>query len=166
MKQPAAFRGTYSDWRLVKTRAVVQIIFEVPLADADAAYELLGGMPVHGKERWFGIAALKSPAEEAPAKPDQDRPPKHSRPDRAKLDWRDVQPAAQAGIRCDDPVFKAFLAEIYRAFWVQADKEADECVRLICGVSSRSELGTNQKARVIWHQLDSAYQAWKALEHA
>jgi hypothetical protein len=45
MNSPAAFRGTYADWKLVKTRAVVQIVFEVPLEDSDAAYEILGGMP-------------------------------------------------------------------------------------------------------------------------
>lgn len=56
-----AFRATYSDWKLVKTRAVVQVVMEVPLSDADAAYEVLGGMPVHGNERWFGIAALTPP---------------------------------------------------------------------------------------------------------
>jgi hypothetical protein len=35
---------------------------------------------------------------------------------------------------------------------------------LICGVNSRVQLGTEQKARVIWHQLDSEYQAWLAKE--
>lgn len=94
------------------------------------------------------------------ASPDEPAPEKH------RMEWRDVQPAAQAGIRCNEPVFKAFLAENYRADWVQADKEADECVRLICGVASRSELGTNHKARVLWKQLDDQFSAWKALEHA
>lgn len=161
-----AFRGTYADWKLIKTRGVVQVIFEVPLADADAAYDVLGGMPVHGKERWFGIAALKSPAEEARATSRQEVP-QNTRPDGTKrLDWREVQPAAQAGIRCQDPVFKAFLSEQYRAEWVSADKEADECVRRICGVSSRSELGTVHAARMLWKQLDDQFSAWKALEHA
>jgi hypothetical protein len=85
---------------------------------------------------------------------------------REKMDWRDLQPAAQAGIRCEDPIFKAFLSEQYRKEWVHADKEADECVRRICGVQSRSELGTVHAARVIWKMLDDQFQAWKALEHA
>lgn len=167
MTSPAAFRGTYSDWRLVKTRAVVQVIFEVPLADADAAYEVLGGMPVHGNERWFGIAAIKSTAEESAAKPRQSTSPitPTDGAARGKMDWRDVQPAAQAGIRCSEPTFAAFLREQHEDDWHEAP-DAAECVRLICGVNSRADLGTNHKARVIWTQLDSQYQAWKALEHA
>jgi hypothetical protein len=161
-----AFRATYSDWKLIKTRGVVQVVMEVPLADADAAYDVLGGMPVHGKERWFGIAALKSTAEEAHATPRQDSPPKQSHPDGARrMDWSDMQPAAQAGIRCGDPVFWAFLNET-RPYRITHTLEASEAVREMCGVTSRSELGTNHKARVIWKQLDDQFSAWKALEHA
>jgi hypothetical protein len=162
MNEPAAFRGTYSDWRLVKTRAVVQIIFEVPLADSDAAYEILGGMPVHGKERWFGIAALKSTAEEAPSNVPSGSPPS-TRPDGTKRPWRDLLPAQQAGIRCDEPSFAAFLREERKDDWAE-DPDPVDCVYLICGIRSRSELNHNQKSRVIWHQLDSAYQAWLAKE--
>ena len=162
---PTAFKATYSDWKLVKTRGVVQIVFEVPLAEADDAYELLGGMPIIAKERWFGIAAIKSPEEkEAPAKPRQSNPPS-THPDGAKRDWRDIPPAQQAGIRCEEPVFAAFLKETRKDDWHETQDAAD-CVRLICGVGSRSELGTNQRARIIWHQLDSAFQAWKVMERA
>jgi hypothetical protein len=170
-----AFRATYSDWKLIKTRGVVQVVMEVPLADADAAYDVLGGMPVHGKERWFGIAALKSPAEEARAAPRQ-TVPQSSRPDGAKRPWRDLDPTTQAGMHCNDPVFGAFLREKYADGWREAagflsdgkvttesDRRA-ECVRLICGVTSRKELSTNHKARVIWHQIDTQFQAWRALE--
>lgn len=147
----SAFRASYSDWKLVRTRQVVQVVFEVSLADADKAYEVLGGMPDSSKERWFGIAALRA---DIPATPDK-----------TKRDWRDLGPAQQAGIRCDEPTFAAFLKEQRQDDWIEAPNAA-ECVRLICGVSSRSELATNQKARVIWHQLDEQFAAWKALEHA
>jgi len=159
-----AFRATYSDWKLIKTRGVVQVVMEIPLADADAAYDVLGGMPVHGKERWFGIAALKSPAEEARAKPDQESPPKHSRPDRAKLDWRDMQPAAQAVLRSKKPEFWAFLREETEFNDVRNEAQAATAIRNICQVDSRSELSTNHRKRVLWHQLDTEFQAWLAKE--
>jgi hypothetical protein len=159
-----AFRATYSDWKLIKTRGVVQVVMEVPLADADAAYDVLGGMPVHGKERWFGIAALKSPAEEARATPDQEVPPS-TRPDRAKRPWRDLDPTTQAGMHCNDAIFAAFLRETRPNLWRETP-DAAACVRAICSVVSRKELSTNHKARVIWKQLDDQFQAWKALEHA
>lgn len=144
-----AFRATYSDWKLIKTRGVVQVIFEVPLADHDVAYQVVGGMPT-SNERWFAIAPInlaKEPFEKARRK------------------WNELQPAQQAGIRCDEPRFVAFLIENYPDDWHES-QDAAACVRLICAVHSRVELGTNQKARVIWHQLDSAYQAWLAMEHA
>jgi hypothetical protein len=159
-----AFKATYSDWKLIKTRGVVQVVMEVPLADADAAYDVLGGMPIHGKERWFGIAALKSTAEEAAAKPRQEIP-HDSRPDGAKrkMDWRDMQPAAQAGLRCAEPLFRAFLREVKR-YGHCDEEEAAIAVRDMCGVKSRADLGTVHAARVIWHQLDSEYLAWRAKE--
>jgi hypothetical protein len=92
--------------------------------------------------------------------------PQDSHPGGAKRDWRDLQPAAQAGIRCSEPMFWAFLNEGRHHYNVKAETEAAEAVREICGVNSRVELGTRHAARVIWHQLDAEYQAWKALEHA
>lgn len=154
----AAFRAVYADWKLVKTRQTVQIIFEVPLHEADKAYDVLGGMPAPAAERWFGIAALAT--EHAKPQPVVDRPPAG-----AKRDWRDLPPQQQAGIRCDEPTFAAFLKEERKDDWHEATDVAD-CVRLICGVKSRAELSTNHKARVIWTQLESQYQAWKAMEHA
>ena len=162
---PTAFKATYSDWKLVKTRGVVQIVFEVPLAEADDAYELLGGMPIIAKERWFGIAAIKSPEEkETAAKPRQSNPPS-THPDGAKRDWRDIPPAQQAGMRCDQPAFSVFLKEQRSDDWHETPNAVD-CVYLICGITSRSELGTNHRARMIWKALDDQFQAWKALEHA
>lgn len=165
MSKPAAFRAVYSDFKLVKTRGVIQVIFELPVEQSDAAYEVLGGMPVAGKERWFGIAAIKpetevmSPDHESNSKPatrpDQEPP----RPDRAKR-WNDLNPSQQAGIRCGEPAFQSFLTERYRDDFHEAAGDRAECVRLICDVSSRSELDTNHKARVIWHQLNDQYEAW------
>lgn len=154
-----AFRATYSDFKLIKTRQSVQIVFEIPLHDVDAALEVLGGMPTPSSERWFGIAPLTEPASARP-QPVVDKPPVG-----AKRDWREIPPAQQAGIRCDDAVFEAFLKEEHSDAWAEEQNPTD-CVRFICGVASRAELATNQKARVIWHQLDSQFLAWKAVEHA
>jgi hypothetical protein len=94
--------------------------------------------------------------------------PPSTRPDgtkHGKMDWRELQPAAQAGIRCADPVFIAYLKEQQPNAW-RAHQDAASLVRWICGVKSRSELGTNHLARVMWKTLDDQFQAWKALEHA
>jgi hypothetical protein len=86
-------------------------------------------------------------------------------PSGEKRNWRDLPPPQQAGIRCDEPSFGIYLKETYPDDWHES-QDAAACVRLICAVHSRAELGTNQKARVMWHQLDQQYQAWLALENA
>ncbi len=84
-------------------------------------------------------------------------------PPAKRMDWRDLQPAAQAGIRCEEPVFKLFLRENYPDHYVISHDPA-EAVRSICGVKSRSELGSNHHARVLWHSLDQHFQAWKLID--
>lgn len=153
-----AFRATYSDFKLVKTRKVVQIVLEVPVEQANVVLDVLGGMPDPSSETWVGVAPLSPDAV-------QPQPVVQPRPAGAKRDWRDMSPQQQAGIRCDDTAFVAFLREERSDDWIET-REPAECVRLICGVRTRAELETNHKARVIWHQLDDQFQAWKQVEHA
>jgi len=61
MDKPAAFSATYSDLKLIKTRKVVQFVFEVPLEAAEHAMNVLGGMPSPMTESWFAIARLEKP---------------------------------------------------------------------------------------------------------
>lgn len=89
-----------------------------------------------------------------------DELPKLAKP---KATWQDVTPAAQAGIRCSEPLFHAFLREEH-GYGPSTDEEVADFVRSLCCVKSRTELSSNHKARVIWHQLDQRYQAWKAAE--
>ena len=81
---------------------------------------------------------------------------------KGKLDWRDVQPAAQAGIRCAEPRFRDYLA-VEHGINTKTAQEAAEAVRTLCGVNSRAMLGVNHKARTLWHQLDSCYREWAHL---
>lgn len=125
----------------------------------------------HIGSRWYGALVqigddekpipLK-PAKETPAKPSlaKDKPS-----EKAKRDWRDTDPTTQAGIRCNEAVFAAFLKEAWPGTW-RDHPDAAEAVRSICGVPSRKLLNTVHEARVLWHQLDGQFQAWKALEHA
>jgi len=167
--KPLAIRASYADLKLVKTRQVAQLIFEVPIEEFDAAYEVLGGLPNPAKERWFAIAAIKEVMPDTQTATNiqrtDARPEPKDKPARAKRGWRDLQPSQQAGMRCEEAAFVHFLREVRKDDWHETQDTAD-CVRLICGVESRAELNSNQRARVIWHQLDEQYQAWKAVEHA
>jgi hypothetical protein len=79
--------------------------------------------------------------------------------ERGRLDWREVQPAAQAGIRCAEPRFRDYLA-VEHGIDTKTAQEAAEAVRTLCGVNSRAQLGVNHKARMLWHQIDAAYLQW------
>lgn len=154
----AAIAATYVDFKNVKTRRVVQIVFEVPAHKAEEALKMLG-IPDAAQERWFAIAALKdqevfSCLPEAKPQPVSDKPQAG-----AKRSWNDLAPSQQAGIRCEQDAFLRFLEEERKQDLIEGGCVADT-VRLICGVSSRSELNTNHKARVIWHQLNDQYEAW------
>lgn len=153
MNSPAAFRATYSDWKLVKTRGVVQVIFEVPLADSDTAYEILGGMPNHANERWFGIAALR-----------QGQPIVDAPEEKQSKNWRELQPSAQAGIRCAEPLFWAFLREELGMRDEGSADNAASFVRDHCKVNSRAHFNTNPAAKAVWQSLDNQFQAWKAIQ--
>lgn len=84
-----------------------------------------------------------------------------------KRDWRDMKPSAQSAIRCGEAIFWAYLNEEH-GYNVGTKDEAAEAVRDKCGIVSRKMLDDERfhAARVIWHQLDSGYVAWNALEHA
>lgn len=151
-----AFQATYSDFKLIRTRKVVQIVLEVPVEQSSAVLEILGGMPNPAAEKWVGVAPLQPDA----AQPRQETKP---RPDGAKRDWRDIPPAQRAGIRIGQTLFAAFLKEERPDDWHEAP-DADDCLKLICGVDSKRELATNHKALTMFNLLDSAFQAWEAKE--
>jgi hypothetical protein len=96
--------------------------------------------------------------------------PPSTRPDGTKrMDWREVQPAAQCALRCNDATFRAFLTEEY-SFRPRTGEDATEqaaaFLRNWFNISSRSELSTDHRARVLWKLFDDKFLAWKALEHA
>jgi hypothetical protein len=96
---------------------------------------------------------------------DDETPVDHKAKERDK--WRDLGPVKQAGIRCADPVFQAFLREHYEET-ISDEEGAAECVRYACNVLTRSDLGKPGFAdqRILWFDLDNKFGAWKAKEHA
>src|SRR6185312_3773933 len=104
-RHAAVFQGTIHSFKTIPSRSVVSITVECPIEQlADIAR-----IAEHGA--WVAVARLQNgkevqviPAPQAMASPDTGKP---------KREWRDLQPAAQAGIRCEDPIFQAFLKEEY-----------------------------------------------------
>lgn len=95
---------------------------------------------------------------------DDETPRDHNAEIRDK--WRDLGPTKQAGIRCSDPVFWAFLSEEKKFADVNDHERAAGIVRAHCHVISRRDLDKpgHQRARILWFDLDQEFQAWKALQ--
>jgi len=156
-KKDALSQRQSGDWKISFTVQAIDMSPRLTQAPMGTRYAMV---LVEIGDDELPVSAVVPPAV-ADAKPEPVQP----RPARAKRDWRDLLPAQQAGMRCEEAAFTHFLREVRRDDWHETQDTAD-CVRLICGVGSRADLNTNHKARVIWHQLDEQYQAWKAVEHA
>ncbi len=78
------------------------------------------------------------------------------------MDWREVQPAAQCGIRCNEPRFRDYLA-VEHGKNTKTPDDAAEAIRKMCNIASRAELSTNHKARALWHSIDRSYREWAHL---
>jgi hypothetical protein len=142
----AAFSATYSDWKVIKGRKVVQVVFEVPIESADLAYQVVGGMPHPGTEAWFGIAKLdprqqqeeQAAPRKAPVPTAQPRQGSPNTPRPAGATY-----AQRLGIACSQPGFWRFLeeeklqAKPYAK--IASEDEAADVVRFICDVKSRTE---------------------------
>jgi hypothetical protein len=96
---------------------------------------------------------------------DDETPVDHASEERDK--WRDLGPAKQAGIRCKDKVFWAFLDEELHFGDVNSEETAASLVRDMLAIGSRADLGKPgfTEARTRWHDLDYKFQAWKAREN-
>lgn len=166
MSRLSAFQASYADWKLIKTRKVVQIVFEVPVEQAGLAYEVLDGMPNYGSEVWCAIARLNLKQEEA-AKPrpsSPDKAPAGGAPRAAAKSFHEMPAGQQAGILCREPAFIKFLSEELAAMVhgcrVVNAEQATIYVREFCGVLSRSEIETQPTAMGRWRRLVSDYRAW------
>ena len=163
-----AFSATYSDWKLIRTRAVVQIVLEVPIEDADHAYNVLGGMPNSAREIWVGVARFKPGTEVMP--PEQSKPTEKppasedsTTPARARKSWQEMKLAEQSAVLCHDPAFRRFLAEYcaYEGIAVLDLDMAIEGVRGHCGVTSRKDIRPGTWAGDKWGELVGAYRTWQ-----
>ncbi len=167
----AAFQATYADFKLIKTRGVVSVSFELPVEQARLALDVLGGMPVAASEVWCAIARLNpgadakevthgvTTAQSTEPKPRQEIHPRPS--GGAKRTFHELSYAQQAGILCGEIRFRRFMEEKYQITMTEADGITAQGVRLLCGVKSRSELMPKTQPGWRFERLVDEYQAWK-----
>ena len=142
MSEKAIFQGTFADFRIIKGRKVAQFVIETPIEGADAALKALGGVPRADAEVWVAVARLDPKTASAPL---------------AKSEKEKFSFTRQAAIACNDPRFRAFMAERYGI--AVEDSDAAELVRATCKVKSRAEFDTDPEAGKRWQVLYTEYQA-------
>jgi hypothetical protein len=162
--------GTFSDFKLVRSRKVVQLIIEVPLEKATDALTLLGGMPNPAAETWCGIARLDpskfqsgdtAPGREAEGSLSRSPVSRPHKPVAA-----DKRLAQRAGILCNDPLFQKWLGEVASDWLLQDDAVVDEhdaanYVRNYCKVDSRSKIVPGTPAGKSFEVLEAAFLGWR-----
>lgn len=167
----AAIRAEYTDWKLIRTRSTVQIIFEIPVARSSEAFDCLGGMPDPSKSIWCAIARLKEGDEtgqQAQAAPSEAEPHPPTPSSAQPRSWRDLSYPQQAGIRCSEEAFRKFLSEK-----IAPDADFDSCcttpaatelaasiVRTYCLVQSRGDIRPNHPSARLWRELEDKFQTW------
>lgn len=169
----AAFSATYSDWKLIRSRKVVQIVLEIPIEKSDEAYQVMGGMPDPGAEKWFAVAALREEpkvsggegavpsrrAAELLPTPSVSRPSEPPPPTRKPVDPAKRTLAQQCAIACHDPAFWQWISDFERMpieRYNSAEKAAD-WVRTKLRIKSRSEIVEGSGAAVVWKQCHDDY---------
>lgn len=92
-------------------------------------------------------------------------PPESVAQSKDRRAFHDLPYSQQAGIRCGDKEFANFLLEMYPHNVRMADGITSECVRGLCGVTSRADLDSRAESMVErrgrWRNLNSEFESWQ-----
>lgn len=140
----AAIAGTYADLKFVRTRSVAQVVVEIPIEHAEQVVDLFG-TPRPNSEVWVALARLDP--EKMKPNGEAESPPPAAKKSRAQM----------AGILCNDPAFREYLAG-GRGLPVETATDAAALVREICEVETRADLDRDEYAASQWDALYAEYR--------
>lgn len=146
MEDRAIIRGTFSDFKIIRTRKVCQFIVEVPLEDGDRSLTTLGGLPVGATERWVAVALLDPKATQQAALTRSDGKERQS--------FGSLRYGAQAALKCKERDFQRFLH-------ASSEQGAADAIRVRCGVTSRGEIETSEPAKAAWLRTLAEYDQYQ-----
>ena len=119
----AVITGTYSDFKLIKTRQVAQMIIEVPLEKAEHVINIFG-VPKPNEEKWVAVA--------------------HMRTEPVQTNARASKAIQQAWLRD----FRG-MSEVNPA----DRSTIENAIRALIGVKSRADMRNNDEALKMWENL-------------
>ncbi len=152
----AIIKATFSEWRMVKGRKVLQIVCEVPLEAQETVLRALGTPGVE-TDNWVAIARLNLSA--GPTEPVQIA---HDNDDAEEPHRPPMSLAQSAGFLCGTPTFQQFILESGDGWDHRPTKEeAAEWLRSVCGVPSRADIKPeNPVAAERFRKIRADYNAW------
>lgn len=133
-------QGTYADFKIVKSRAVAQIIIEIPIESAQAAVEMFG-VPNPSYEQWVAVAALHK----ATVTQNQDA----------------VNAIKQAGMLCNTESFGQFLKETGNPeIRPNVPDDITNALRALLGIKSRTEFHDDPDIVMAFNRIKGSYEQW------
>ena len=133
-------KGTYSDFKIIKSRNVAQIIIEIPLEQSDDFIAMFG-IPKPTSEKWVALAGLNEEV--------------------VNRNEKATKAIQLCGMLCKDEKFGKFLKD-YKKMEEVNPKDIETIangVRAILGIKSRTELH-NANNMIAWNRLYSEYEDW------
>lgn len=134
----AVMRGAYSDFKVIKSRKVIQMVVEFPI-ESSASFVEMFGIPQPHEEQWVAVALMSKTA--------------------VVRNETAIKAIQDAGILCKSKSFGRWLKDDRGMSEVNPDdpNSIAQALRAILGVRSRSDLSTDSEALKVWHSLKSSY---------
>lgn len=134
----AVMQGAYSDFKVIKSRKVIQMVVEFPI-ESSASFVEMFGIPQPHEEQWVAVALMNKTAVT-----------------RNETAMKAIQ---DAGILCKSSSFGKWLRDERGMTEVNPEDSNSiaQSLRAILGIRSRSELQTDSEALKVWHALKSSY---------
>ena len=141
MSNHRVIQGTYSDFKIIKTRSVAQLIIEVPLEQASDAVEIFG-LPTPESEKWVAVAMLNETA--------------------INKDENAVKAIQQAGMLCKSQDFGNFLNAQYNMDEVNPNDAHTIAngLRTLLGVRTRTDMHDNPDTVLAFNRIKGEYDQW------
>lgn len=156
MSRPAVIRAEFTDYRPVKTRKVLQLVFEVPAEMQTEVFAALG-YPIMGTSTWVAIAKLVDGAS-APSVPERAEPA-------APVVKAETKRSSRAFLMLQDKEFRKWLLPngviVPAAVFNEADyfnRKCDARLKEMLGIKSKSELDTDPEAAARFDALRTDFE--------
>jgi hypothetical protein len=167
MTKPAAITGALVDMKNVATHKCLRLTIDVP---AELAMDVIAAMgwPTAVDPVMVAVARLNVREGEAkPGRPADDPAPHQGHQEERRLpdapppavprrSWADLSYAQQAGIRCSEQQFQAFIRDKFAG----RNETIEDSVRYYCNVTSRADLKPGTPSGDAWEMLERMYYTW------